>query len=162
MIRKNLFNYKVILGSLLLAGLLLIATFIYIFWLDPVLFNTPAYSPASVFTVIPASTSTPRFVTPSPASLSPTPPPTYTPLPGTIALNTYVQITGTDGDGLRLRVSPALSSDPLFLGFDSEVFLVTDGPSQADGYTWWYLTAPYDQSRSGWAVVNYLSYVPSP
>ncbi len=162
MIKRNLFNYKVILGSLLLAGLLLFATFIYIFWLDPVLFNPPPYSPASVFTIIPASTSTPRFVTPSPMSISPTPPPTSTPLPGTIALNTYVQITGTDGDGLRIRVSPALSSDPLFLGFDSEVFLVTDGPSQADGYTWWYLTAPYDQTRSGWAVVNYLSFVPSP
>ena len=162
MIRKNLFNYKVILRSLFLAGLLLFATFIYIFWLDPFLINTPPNSPASVFTIIPASTSTIRFVTPSPMPISPTPPPTSTPLPGTIALNTYVQITGTAGDGLRIRVSPALSSDPLFLGFDSEVFLVTDGPSQADGYTWWYLTAPYDQTRSGWAVVNYLSYVPSP
>ncbi len=160
--RKDLFNYKVILGSLLLAGIMLLATFIYIFWLSPVLFNSQFTSPASAFTIIPASTSTPRFITPSPVPISPTPPPALTPLPGTIALNTYVQIYGTDGDGLRLRVSPALSSDPLFLGFDSEVFLVTDGPIQADGYTWWYLTAPYDQTRSGWAVVNYLSYVPSP
>jgi hypothetical protein len=160
---KNFFsNYKVILGSILLAGILLCATFIYIFWLNPVLFDSQSAPPISAFTIIPASTSTPRFVTPTPALISPTPPPTNTPLPGTIALNTYVQITGTDGDGLRLRVSPALSSDPLFLGFDSEVFLVKDGPSQADGYTWWYLTAPYDQTRSGWAVVNYLSYVPSP
>ena len=162
MIIKNLFNFKVILASLLLAGLLLFATFIYLFWLSPVLLNDPRDSPASVFTIIPASTSTPRFVTPSPLPVSPTPAPTYTSLPGTIALNTYVQITGTDGDGLRLRVSPALSSDPLFLGYDSEVFLITDGPIQADGYTWWYLTAPYDQTRSGWAVVNYLSFVPSP
>jgi hypothetical protein len=162
MIIKNLSNYKVILASVLLAGFFLFATFIYFFWLSPVLLKPPPDSPVSVFTIIPASTSTPRFVTPSPMPVSPTPSPTYTPLPGTIALNTYVQITGTEGDGLRLRVSPALSSDPLFLGFDSEVFLVTDGPSQADGYTWWYLTAPYDQTRSGWAVVDYLSYVPSP
>lgn len=162
MIRKILFNYKVILAGMLLAGLLLFAVFVYIFWFNPLLFNTPPNSPVSVFTIIPASTSTPRFVTPSPAVISPTPLPTYTPLPGTIALNTYVQITGTEGDGLRLRVSPSLISDPLFLGFDSEVFLVADGPHQADGYTWWYLTAPYDQTRSGWAVVNYLSYVPSP
>lgn len=161
MIKKDLLNYKVILASLLLAGLLLFAIFIYIFWLDPVLYNDPPHS-ASVFTNIPASTSTPRFVTSTPASISPTIQATNTPLPGTIAINTYVQITGTDGDGLRLRVSPALTSDPLFLGFDSEVFLVIDGPIQADGYTWWYLKAPYDQTRSGWAVVNYLSYVPSP
>ena len=150
------------MGSLLLAGLLLLASYIYIFWLSPHLFNPQSASPASVFTIIPASTSTPRFVTSSPSPISPTPAPSFTPLPGTIALNTYVQITGTDGDGLRLRVFPALSSDPLFLGFDSEVFLVTDGPVQADDYTWWYLTAPYDETRSGWAVVNYLSYVPSP
>lgn len=162
MMIKNLFNFKVILASLLLAGLLLFASFIYFFWLSPVLLDDPSGSPASVFTIIPASTSTPRFVTPSPFPVSPTPPPTYTPLPGTIAVNTYVQITGTEGDGLRIRVSPALSSDPLFLGFDSEVFLVKDGPIQADGYSWWYLTAPYDLTRSGWAVVNYLSYVPSP
>lgn len=162
MIRKGLLNYKVIIGSLLLAGILLIATFLYIFLLNPLFFNPNSSFPASAFTMIPASTSTPRFVTSSPAPTSPTPAPTITPLPGTIALNTYVQITGTDGDGLRLRVSPALSSDPLFLGLDSEVFLITDGPIQADDYTWWYLTAPYDQTRSGWAVVNYLSYVPSP
>lgn len=161
MIIKKIFNFKVILASLLLAGFLLFATFI-IFWFSSAPNNDPSGAPVSVFTMIPASTSTPRFITPSSLPVSPTPPPTSSPLPGTIALNTYVQITGTDGDGLRLRVSPALSSDPLFLGFDSEVFLVTDGPIQADGYTWWYLTAPYDQTRSGWAVVNYLSYVPSP
>ncbi|HBG74083.1 MAG: hypothetical protein A2X25_08195 [Chloroflexi bacterium GWB2_49_20] len=155
-------NYKVILGSLFLAGFLLCTTFIYILWISPNLSMPQPAQPASALTVIPAPTSTPRFVTPSPVPISPTPPPTNTPLPGTIALNTYVQITGTGGDGLRLRVSPALSSDPLFLGYDSEVFLVTGGPSQEDGYTWWFLTAPYDQTRSGWAVVNYLTYVPSP
>ena len=41
-------------------------------------------------------------------------------------------------------------------------FLVTDGPQQVDGHTWWYLTAPYDQTRSGWAVQDYLSVIPSP
>jgi hypothetical protein len=159
---KRLFNFRVILSSLFFAGFILFSLFIYLFWIDPILFNNSPDSPASVFTIIPAFTSTPRFPTESPLSTSPTPAPTFTPLPGTIALNTYVQITGTDGDGLRMRVSPSLSSEPLFLGFDSEVFLVTDGPSQADGYTWWYLTAPYDKNRSGWAVVNYLTYVPSP
>lgn len=162
MIKNALRNYKVILGSLFLAAFLLFAAFLYIFILIPLLNVPRSVQPASALTIIPAFTSTPRFVTPSPEIYTPTPPPTSTPLPGTIALNTYVQISGTDGDGLRLRALPALSSDPLFLGYDSEVFLVTDGPSQADGYTWWYLTAPYDQTRSGWAVVNYLSYVPSP
>jgi hypothetical protein len=159
---KTLLNLKVILGILLLAFLLLVATLVIIFWVNPVIFKPDTAPFTSAFTIIPAMTSTPRYVTPSLAPVSPTPPPTNTPLPGTIALNTYVQITGTGGDGLRLRASPGLSSDPLFFGNESEVFLVTDGPAHADGYTWWYLTAPYDQTRAGWAVATFLAYIPSP
>ena len=83
-------------------------------------------------------------------------------MPGAFALGVYVQISGTEGQGLHLRAQPGLDSSPLDLGYDSEVFQITGGPQQADGYTWWYLTAPYDQSRSGWAVQDYLSVIPSP
>ena len=159
---RNLLNIKVMLGIIVVAIFLLIATLVTILWINPVIFKPDNAPFSAVFTVIPAMTSTPRYFTPSLAPVSPTPPPTRTPLPGTIALNTYVQITGTEGDGLRLRVSPGLSSDPLFFGNESEVFLVTDGPALADGYTWWYLTAPYDQTRAGWAVATFLAFVPSP
>jgi len=159
---KPIFNLKVIVGSLILAAILLISTLVYILYVDP-LISKPETKPfLAEFTIIPAMTSTPRYVTPTLAPASPTIPATSTALPGMIAVNTYVQITGTEGEGLRLRVSPGLTSDPLFIGGESEVFLVTAGPSQADGYTWWYLTAPYDQTRSGWAVSSYLTYVPSP
>ncbi len=33
---------------------------------------------------------------------------------------------------------------------------------QADGYTWWYLVAPYDSTRAGWAAADFLAVVPSP
>jgi len=49
-----------------------------------------------------------------------------------------------------------------FLAYDSEVFVVKDGPREVDGYTWWYLTAPYDDTRVGWAAADFLSYVPAP
>ncbi len=81
---------------------------------------------------------------------------------GTIAVGVYVQITGTGGDGLRLRSVPGLTSELLFLGEDAEVFLVRDGPQEANGYTWWYLVAPYDESRAGWAASNFLTVVPPP
>ena len=162
MIKKNLFNFKVVLGIVFLAALLIVVALVYLLWVNPVIFKTEPAPFTAALTVISAMTSTPRYVTPSLAPVSPTPPPTSTPIPGTIALNTYVQITGTGGDGLRLRSSPGLSSDPLFFGNESEAFLVTGGPSQADGYTWWYLIAPYDQSRAGWAVATYLAFVPSP
>ena len=42
------------------------------------------------------------------------------------------------------------------------IFLVKNGPQQADGYTWWYLVAPYDSTRAGWAAANFLAVVPSP
>ena len=73
-----------------------------------------------------------------------------------------MQITGTDGEGLRIRSEPGLTGNPDFLGFDSEVFIVKDGPQLVDGYTWWYLVAPYDDTRAGWAASDFLSYIPSP
>ena len=45
---------------------------------------------------------------------------------------------------------------------DAEVFMVRDGPQTADGYTWWYLVAPYDETRAGWAAADFLVVVPSP
>jgi hypothetical protein len=85
-----------------------------------------------------------------------------TPVPTGIALGNYVQISGTDGEGLRIRSEPGLDGNPDFLGFDSEVFIVRDGPVALDGYVWWYLVAPYDETRAGWAAADFLSYIPSP
>ena len=55
-----------------------------------------------------------------------------------------------------------MNSDQLFLGYDAEVFVVKDGPRQADGYTWYYLVAPYDDTRAGWAASNFLNIIPAP
>ena len=164
---KSVLNIKVILGALAIASVLLCVTLAYLLWIQPTA-HSPHQKPASVaLTVIPAPTSTPRYVA---LTLTPLPPApaaslfvvTPTPLPGAFALGVYVQISGTEGQGLHLRAQPGLDSSPLDLGYDSEVFQITGGPQQADGYTWWYLTAPYDQSRSGWAVQDYLSVIPSP
>jgi hypothetical protein len=160
--KNSLFNFKVILGIIILAGLLLCATVVTIIYFYPSVSSNGPASPAMALTIIPAFTSTPLYQSPTPPPIPPMPESSNTPAPGEIALNAYVQISGTGGDGLRLRASPGISSDPLFLGNESEVFLVVDGPRQADGYNWWYLKAPYDETRSGWAVANFLAYVPSP
>jgi len=113
----------------------------------------------AALTIIPGPTSTPLI------AASPTHDPalgTATPLPGEIALNGFVQITGTDGEGLRIRDLPGLGGEHLFLGFDTEVFQIVDGPQDVDGYTWWYLLAPYDETRSGWAASDFLEAIPSP
>jgi len=117
--------------------------------------------PAPVqLTVIPAPTATP--LTPPTATLDPAFLPTATPAPGEIAISVYVQIAGTDGEGLRIRDVPGLVSTPLFLGYDSEVFIVNGGPELVDGYTWWYLVAPYDETRAGWAAGDFLEVIPGP
>ncbi|KAF0108180.1 MAG: hypothetical protein FD146_1194 [Anaerolineaceae bacterium] len=158
---KTLLNWKVWIGMLATALTLLAVSLVVILAGRPA---SPAdREPASAaMTVIAASTSTPPAQAPTP-TLPPTAlPSTPTPLPGAFGLGVYVQITGTGGDGLRLRAEPNLGGQPLFLGYDSEVYQVVDGPIAADGHTWWKLTAPYDATRTGWAVQDYLTVIPSP
>jgi hypothetical protein len=79
-----------------------------------------------------------------------------------ISVGTYVQIKGTEGSGLRIRSAPGMNSTLNFLGMDSEVFRVKDGPKEVDGHTWWLLEAPYDEKRNGWAASDFLSIVATP
>lgn len=111
--------------------------------------------PTAIITIIFAPTSTPTL--PAGFLITPTATPDNGVVIGGIGKGLYVQISGTGGDGLRLRATASTSGEIRFLGYESEVFLVTDGPKNADGYIWWYLTAPYDESRSGWAVAEYLA-----
>ncbi len=153
---RQLFNRWVILGGLAFAGLLILITAISIGATTTPQASDVGFAPADV-TVIPAPTVTSSAPpTPTIDSFAPTIVPTG------IALGNYVQITGTEGEGLRIRSEPGLNGNSEFLGFDSEVFIVQDGPRTVDGYIWWYLVAPYDQSRAGWAASDFLSYIPSP
>ncbi len=117
-------------------------------------------APTQFFTVIPAPSLTSPVIVPSlpPGQEAATPTPTAVPA-GEMGIGAYVQIYGTSGDGLRLRSGPSTDDPPLFLGKESEVFQIKDGPRQSGGFTWWFLVAPYDASREGWAVQNYLSVV---
>ncbi|MCX6037752.1 MAG: hypothetical protein NTW99_07645 [Chloroflexi bacterium] len=158
---KNILNRKVLIAALVIASVLLCTSLVYILVRRPAA-PAPDLTPASaVLTVIPAPTSTPRTLPPTLTPIPPTAMPSPTPVAGEIAIGVYVQVA-TGGDALRVRAEPGLSTAPLFLAFDSEVFLVTNGPEQADGYTWWYLTASYDASRAGWAAQDFLTVIPSP
>jgi len=153
---SQLFNRWVILGAILIAGLLILITAISIGLTSPLQSSDVGFAPANL-TVIPAPTVTSNA--PPTPTIDPFAP---TPVPTGIAIGNYVQITGTDGEGLRIRSEPGLNGNPVFLGFDSEVFLVQDGPREVDGYVWWYLVAPYDSTRVGWAAADFLTYIPSP
>jgi len=156
MILSQLFNRWVILGAILIAGILILITAISIGLTSPLQSSDVGFVPANL-TVIPAPTVTSNA--PPTPTIDPFAP---TPIPTGIAIGNYAQITGTDSEGLRIRSEPSLNGEPVFLGYDSEVFIVQDGPREADGYTWWYLVAPYDQTRAGWAAADFLTYIPSP
>jgi len=162
-ILRRLITPWVILGSLLV-GFSLTSASLLLFWLampDPV----PAGIPTAAMTVIAFPTATPTAEPPvqtEQPTPTVTPTPLPTPIPGKIGLGAYVEITGTGRDGLRLREEPGLSSRILFIGQESEVFRVEDGPVDLDGYTWWYLVAPYDEDRNGWAVSNFLVTIQNP
>ena len=158
---RYIFNLPVMIGSLLLAMVLLGSTVGFL-WLTRS--EGPRTGEATAaLTIIPAPTFTPISPTPTPqldstptSNLPPSPP------PGTITVGAYVQINGTGGDGLRLREGPSLNSPVRLLGAEAEVFQVNQGPQEADGFIWWYLVGPYDQARQGWAVSNYLAVVQGP
>ncbi len=147
------------LSAFALAMGLMAALLLYLLLISPAS-RTLAPDTFAAMTVIPAATSTPVLLLPT---FTPpfVPTPTTTPLPGTLAIGGYVEISGTSV-GLRIRSAPGLDAPPLFIGADSEVFQIKDGPRQADGYTWWYLVAPYDNTRAGWAVQDYLVPIPPP
>jgi hypothetical protein len=153
---RQLFNRWVILGTILFAGLLILITAVSIGLTSPRQASTIGFVPANL-TIIPPSTPT--------SSIPPTPtidPFAPTATPTGLAPGSYVQITGTDGQGLRIRSTPGLNGEFVFLGFDSEVFIIKDGPQTVDGYVWWYLLAPYDDTRTGWAAADFLSFIPAP
>lgn len=154
----SLIDLRVIGGSVVIASCLLLTTL-------GLLWATRSPSPASgqstaVMNLIPADTPA-TAEQPSPGSLNPTETVPLPP-PGEIAVGAYVQITGTAGAGLRFRERPDLNAPVLLLGAEAEVFVVEEGPQEADGYVWWYLVGPYDAGRRGWAVANYLQVVQKP
>ncbi len=77
-------------------------------------------------------------------------------LPGVFSIGLDVQIIGTGGDGLRIRLEPGLEGTPLFLGREGEGFRIIEGPFLRDSIVWWKIESPNDANRSGWAAQDYL------
>ena len=155
---KPYLNRWTVFGAIAVAGILLIITLIIIGWTSPRFTPDVGFAPADL-TMIPAPTHTPNVTampTIDPNLVTPTL------IPGSIGIGAYVQISGTEGEGLRIRSIAGLTGDIVFFGGESEVFLDRDGPQTADGYTWWYLVALYDESRAGWAAADFLAVIPSP
>ena len=150
-----------VFGAIGFGVLLLVATLLLLNWTRTP--QAPSLEQTAMITIIPLSTATdlPPTITPTPET-----PPESTGLPnppaGDVAIGAYVQVTGTGGEGLRLREGPGLDRQVRILAAEEELFLVVDGPQQVDNYTWWYLEGPNDNTRHGWAVSNFVRVVQNP
>ncbi|MBI9035114.1 MAG: hypothetical protein JEZ03_11645 [Bacteroidales bacterium] len=149
--------WKIRLSTLL--GALLITVFLCLLWTGLTGLYKPIPqlqgAPTAEITLLP-------FITFSPI-------PTTKPDPGNLEmknetewefyLGSVVQISGTNGAGLNVRSIPGKGNEINFLALDAEVFNIIDGPTEFEEYIWWKLEAPYDSTRTGWAVQDYLSLV---
>ena len=158
---RMIFSPWVIGGAVALAAALACFTSMLVLLTRP---DAPVSSPpTAVLNIIPFPSSTPVANTATPTVVQqPTGEAPPAPVPGLIITGDFVQISGTGGDGLKLRSQPGTGSEVNFLAYEGEIFQVRDGPQESDGYVWWYLVAPYDQSVQGWAASNYLLVVPNP
>src|SRR5512138_3209658 len=102
---RQFINKWVILGALAVAALLLLITTIAIGLTSSPQTSSVGFAPADL-TVIPAPTGT------SGAPPTPTIDPFASPTPPAgIAIGNYVQISGTEGQGLRIRSDPGLGGE---------------------------------------------------
>jgi hypothetical protein len=150
---KEFFNPITLITSLILFVGLVVITLAVLFLGRK---STPIEELSVNITKVPAPTLTPRPATPT-IVFSPTPTSIFFLPEGVVGVGIYVQVAGTGGAGLRMRGEPGLDSAINFTAMDSEVFLVINGPVDADGYTWWHLEAPYDKTRNGWSAGDFLT-----
>lgn len=95
----------------------------------------------------------PTAATPGPTPVvSPTVAP---PAPPRVQVGGWVRVRGTEGGDLRLRATPGLSGETLAFVQEGSLLRVLEGPVEADGYTWWRVQAPEDQT--GWAAGQWLA-----
>ncbi len=88
------------------------------------------------------------------------PPVLFTPTPLPITLGSTITVRGVSEQQLNVRDSAGVQGTTvLFRSPEGTNFTVVDGPSQADGFTWWKIQNVANPSQSGWAVANYLQVV---
>lgn len=86
---------------------------------------------------------------------------TQTPVP--ITVNTVVRVEGVGADELNVRDNAGVQGTTvLFRAPEETVLTVIDGPTQADGFTWWKVRSQLNPSLEGWAVANFLAVLPNP
>ncbi|MBN1428992.1 MAG: hypothetical protein JXB07_11450 [Anaerolineae bacterium] len=120
-----------------------------------VITSTPTLGPSSEEPVPPI-----EAASPTPEEIVTTEPTQDAGLTTAISIGSIISIQGTGKDGLSVRQGPGLDYQYVFVANEGDQFEVQDGPREANGYTWWYITDPQNPDRFGWAVANFMQVVP--
>src|SRR5215217_5030877 len=74
---------------------------------------------------------------------------------GGVTPGSTAEVSGTEGDGLRVRAEPSLDGTLRAVLVDGAAVQVLEGPVRADGLEW--VRVSYDtQGASGWVAVRFL------
>lgn len=119
------------------------------------LFNKPPASPAGAIPT--AIVQTVTLTVPSINMPSPTP---LTSVTNGIGIGVRVQVNGTGTVGLSIRSDASTQADRRSIAQEGTIFLVTDGPKDAEGLVWWFIKDEVDPNIIGWAAADYLLPVP--
>jgi hypothetical protein len=84
----------------------------------------------------------------------------FTPTPISITVGSMVRVNALES-GLNVRAEAGVNSERLFVAPDQSLWLVVDGPTQADSLTWWKIQNPDDPTEEGWGAGTYLEVVAS-
>ena len=119
------------------------------------LFNKPPASPAGAIPT--AIVQTVTLTVPSISMPSSTP---LTSVTNGIGIGVRVQVNGTGTVGLSIRSDASTQADRRSIAQEGTIFLVTDGPKEAEGLVWWFIKDEVDPNIIGWAAADYLLPVP--
>jgi hypothetical protein len=70
-----------------------------------------------------------------------------------IAIGARVQVANTGGTGVNMRSEASTDSEVVDVLLDGTALTVIDGPTDAEGYTWWQVEG---DAGTGWLVDQYL------
>jgi hypothetical protein len=123
---------------------------------------TPTPEPTTEFTPVEPATPTAALVEPTvtlelptPTLVLPTVAPPETPPATEIGPGATVVVSGTGGQGLRLRAQPTTNANIVVAVKEGTKLAVVEGPQQGDGYTWWKVRTAGGQE--GWGAADWLT-----
>lgn len=90
------------------------------------------------------------------------PTPSFSPTPEVVAVGKTIVVVDVGDQQLNVRDNAGVSGTTvIFRAPEQSQFVIVEGPTQADGLTWWRIQDPNNPNRNGWAASNYLQALPN-